>query len=245
MTQTDTGAASAATVPFIIGSVLFTLATYSILFFDSSTIESLAGDERSVEMLGALAYAGASVCCFLAARRLRATRSGSMDRLFLILLGVVFFVACGEELSWGQHLLGFKTPKPIEGLNRQAEFNLHNLNIWDSRDESGARRGGLAFFLNTNRFLDYFMVALFLVGPLVVASAGALGRLSRTLGFPDFGMRFAAPMLLNYALTFVSLIATSTSFMSRATSEIRESNSAFLCLMLTAYLWRRCASSQD
>lgn len=168
-----------------------------------------------------------------------------MERVFLGALGFVFFVACGEEVSWGQHLLGFATPEPIEQLNRQDEFNLHNLNIWDSRDETGARRGGLGFFLNSNRILDYFMLALFVVGPLVSAGAGALGRFARACGFPQFGVRFAAPMVLNYAVTVLSLLVTDTVLMSRATSEIRESNNAFLCLMLTAYLWRRSTAARD
>jgi hypothetical protein len=236
---------STTATPFIAAAVLFSLATYSILLTDLQTVQSLAGDERFVEMLGALAYAGASLCCFLAARRTRDAGSQHMQRVFLIGLGVVFFFACGEELSWGQHLLGFKTPEAIEHMNRQAEFNLHNLNIWDSRDETGARRGGLAFFLNTNRLLDYFMLSLFVVGPLLVAGGGALGRLARTLGFPAFDPRFAAPMLLNYAITAVSVLLSRTAIMSRGTSEIRESNSAFLCLMLAAYLWRSAASADD
>jgi hypothetical protein len=235
-----------ASTPFIVAAAVFTLAAYSILLLEPKTIQSLAGDERLVEMLGALAYAGASILCFLAARRMREASNGlPMQRVFLIALGAVFFVACGEELSWGQHLLGFETPARIESLNRQAEFNLHNLNIWDSRDETGARRGGLGFFLNTNRFLDYFMLALFVVGPLIASASGALGRFTRACGFPRFDLRFAAALALNYAVTFLSVVLTTTAPMSRATSEIREANSAFLCLMLTAYLWRRAGAGRD
>jgi hypothetical protein len=43
------------------------------------------------------------------------------------LLGVLLVVAALEELSWGQHLLGFETPGWLRGRNYQGEANLHNL----------------------------------------------------------------------------------------------------------------------
>jgi hypothetical protein len=42
-------------------------------------------------------------------------------------LGALFFVAAGEELSWGQHHLGFATPSSMREVNVQNEFNLHNV----------------------------------------------------------------------------------------------------------------------
>lgn len=42
-------------------------------------------------------------------------------------LGFLFFIAAGEELSWGQHYFGFATPETMEKVNVQKEFNLHNV----------------------------------------------------------------------------------------------------------------------
>jgi hypothetical protein len=39
----------------------------------------------------------------------------------------VLVIAALEELSWGQHLLGFATPSWLAGRNFQGEANLHNL----------------------------------------------------------------------------------------------------------------------
>ena len=44
--------------------------------------------------------------------------------LLMIALGTVYFA--GEELSWGQHLLGWQTPAEWSALNDQKETNLHN-----------------------------------------------------------------------------------------------------------------------
>ncbi len=39
----------------------------------------------------------------------------------------LFFLVAGEEISWGQRMLGFGTPDAVEDLNVQEEFTLHNL----------------------------------------------------------------------------------------------------------------------
>ena len=36
----------------------------------------------------------------------------------------------GEELSWGQHLVGWNTPEPLKEINDQNETNLHNISSW-------------------------------------------------------------------------------------------------------------------
>ena len=40
---------------------------------------------------------------------------------------VMFFLAAGEEASWGQHWLKFSTPDALAKVNSQGEMNLHNL----------------------------------------------------------------------------------------------------------------------
>lgn len=62
----------------------------------------------------------------LAARSLWTTggRSGAL----IVLLFVVFCVAAaGEEISWGQRVLGLETPDRLEEANAQGELNAHNI----------------------------------------------------------------------------------------------------------------------
>jgi hypothetical protein len=42
-------------------------------------------------------------------------------------LAAGFFVMCGEEISWGQRLLGLETPVFLAEVNVQNEINFHNL----------------------------------------------------------------------------------------------------------------------
>jgi len=48
-------------------------------------------------------------------------------RLLLFAIGTIVLIGAMEEMSWGQRLVGFETPDALDQLNKQGEFNLHNL----------------------------------------------------------------------------------------------------------------------
>ncbi len=54
-------------------------------------------------------------------------RTTMRERIVPVLFAVGFFMLFGEEISWGQRLLGFETPEAFKEINVQDEFNLHNL----------------------------------------------------------------------------------------------------------------------
>jgi hypothetical protein len=59
----------------------------------------------------------------LAVREVRRRRS-----VGIYLLAGAFFVLCGgEEISWGQRILGFAGPDALIEINKQQETNLHNI----------------------------------------------------------------------------------------------------------------------
>jgi hypothetical protein len=50
--------------------------------------------------------------------------------LFYSACSLLFFFGAGEEISWGQRILGFSTPEALQIHNFQKEFTLHNLTLW-------------------------------------------------------------------------------------------------------------------
>lgn len=48
--------------------------------------------------------------------------------LFFLLLSIGLFFIAGEEISWGQRIIGFQTPENYAVINAQKETTLHNLN---------------------------------------------------------------------------------------------------------------------
>jgi hypothetical protein len=63
----------------------------------------------------------------------------SFAALFAIAAVGAFFIA-GEEISWGQRLLGWATPEDLAALNEQGETNIHNI-------------GNVLAFLNLGMFV--------------------------------------------------------------------------------------------
>ncbi|NCC50419.1 MAG: hypothetical protein EOM20_04300 [Spartobacteria bacterium] len=83
------------------------------------------GEDKLVEWITFFGFMGASIISF-SIFRFRKTMT-KFTKFYVFMLGLFFFVCAGEELSWGQRQLGFETPKNVEVINEQNEFNLHNI----------------------------------------------------------------------------------------------------------------------
>ncbi len=90
-------------------------------------VHSACREDGWFEYGSALAFAGAAIALVAASRvRRGGERRGAMRSWFLF-AALTCVVFAGEELSWGQRLLGFETPAPLRELNEQDELSLHNL----------------------------------------------------------------------------------------------------------------------
>lgn len=214
--------------------------TYAVMLGDGHTIFVFAGKEQLFEHMSAWLFLLSSLlawACWVRSRRQAATVP-PLRRLSYVLLALLFFVAFGEELSWGQHYFGFDTPEAIGKINQQEELNLHNLTFIDSNDDEGKKRGWAGKLLNSNRLFDYFMLGLFVVAPWGSLLWPAFGRLYQSLGGPKMSPALALPMGFNIALSVVSLVyLVDNGFRHMATSEIRELNYALLCFLGMLWLW--------
>lgn len=86
--------------------------------------------EGLFEDLTFVLYLLSAVACAIAA--LRTYRNPTADQhllvaSFYLACAVAFFLVAGEEISWGQRVLGIKTPEALAALNYQHETNVHNL----------------------------------------------------------------------------------------------------------------------
>ena len=83
-------------------------------------------EDGVLEYLSAVSYLLASVFFILSWRRSRSL-GNRLVSLGYFAAGMLFFVVSGEEISWGQRILGIATPESISEVNRQGELTLHNL----------------------------------------------------------------------------------------------------------------------
>lgn len=114
--------------------ILLVFANYSIVFWDVENIRLVGIEDGPLENMGALAFFIASLLFF--ALFIKSAGYGNTigsfrtrKNIFYLGLGILFFVAFGEEISWGQRIFGWDTPDMLLEINAQGETNLHNIPI--------------------------------------------------------------------------------------------------------------------
>ena len=133
-------------------------------------------EDGPVEWAQVAGFAAACLGAALAGRR--GFRSGApcIGRFFTI-VALGFFWIVGEEISWGQRIVGVLTPDWLSAVNEQDELNLHNV--------TGVRE-----------FLDYPRIAIGLWGVFGGLCAGWLARRGALAPLARAGFPLSAPLFL-------------------------------------------------
>ena len=121
---------------------------------------------------------------------------GILWMLGAVLFGLLFVFGAGEEISWGQRILGFETPEALKDINRQDELTLHNIRIGD-------------FDVNRlifSQLLTAILVIYFIIYPIVYKRMSMIKRLTILFGVPIPQLHHTILFLL---ATIVALILPS------------------------------------
>ncbi|MGB3592217.1 MAG: hypothetical protein WBA16_11085 [Nonlabens sp.] len=108
------------TFVFSIGSSIL------LLYFNPELFQILGREDHIAEYGTAVLLGCVSVILFLVFLRIRGEYK-FLSVLFLI-TSILFFLGMGEEVSWGQRIVGFGTPEDLAAINDQDEVNFHNIN---------------------------------------------------------------------------------------------------------------------
>ncbi|HET6594601.1 MAG TPA: hypothetical protein VFG81_03195 [Anaerolineales bacterium] len=206
---------------------------YSILAMGDSLIAATIPEDHYFELVGACSFLVTSILFFygfhLARKRLDNHWDSLVKKFVYLGLALVFLFGAGEEISWGQRILGFKTPEPLSQVNRQEEFNLHNLTAWEASD-----------FLDPDRLFDIFW---FLFAVLLPAIALVVPTFRKFAGrfvpivFWGIGLLF----LYNYLCAKLVKILFDAAYVFKSISfpqaiqEIKESNYALIFILVGLY----------
>jgi hypothetical protein len=211
---------------------------YGLLFLPESIYSELIDEERPVESIGALGLLASSVFFFLACRRTPGDdRAGRVMRLALGALAILFLIGFGEEISWGQRLLGIGTPDEIKTASHQGELNFHNLNALDG-------------WLDPDRLFQLFWFLFGVLLPVGVALYTPARRLLRRY-VPIMPLVTAAALVANQALhdvakTFFEGRYTNSSFpLAHSLFETKESVVALAFAVGAFELYRRARTEAD
>jgi hypothetical protein len=109
---------------FIVAAIL--IAGYILYYTNLPAFEKYVQEDGIVEWLTVLGLLSGCFVCFGRYFRLRKFKSGWY--LFVtVALGLGLFFVAGEEVSWGQRILGIQSSEFFQEKNAQGETNLHNL----------------------------------------------------------------------------------------------------------------------
>lgn len=84
---------------------------------------ALTYEDQLVENLSAVWYLLAGILLFVVA----SNEQRGLARAIYIMVGIALVFIAGEEISWGQRIIGFATPDYLLDINDQEEFNVHNI----------------------------------------------------------------------------------------------------------------------
>ena len=111
--------------------VVIFVSVFTVLFvFDTKSYDIISREDRIIEYLSSLFLLLSSfffLRAFIYSKRHNSTNSKWL--LFLLIgISILFFLASGEEISWGQRIFNFSTPEYLSSINDQNELNIHNIN---------------------------------------------------------------------------------------------------------------------
>ena len=173
-------------------------------------LQRVAQEDGPVEYGQALVLLAGAVFFFVPVARRR-----GRDPWGLV-LGLGLFVVAGEEISWGQRLLGIETPERIRSSNLQGEFNLHNIE---------------GIHQNVRALGMVAIVGLFVLIPLARLGWARLARLEARLGIPPVPLWVIPLALVALAFMVVPRVVSGEVF------ELDEVGELFIALTAAVYGW--------
>lgn len=213
---------------------VYLLIVYSLYFFlDIGTMISLGREDGLIEYLTFLFFLGTTVF-------FTKTYLASKNKYYL-LLALVFLFGAGEEISWGQRIFTYATPPAIGEVNVQNEFNLHNIEVFNSHDFEGNRKSGVIKLLTINFLYKLFWLFFGVIIPSILLLKLKLPLIfGMELKFPplSIGLFFIVNWVVFKILDMMYFTAHDfPRFYHFTVTEVMESGSAFIFFVISYYFF--------
>ncbi len=201
--------------------------TYGALLLDEGTLHAFIREDGIFETLGFLGLFITSLLFFAGFWQERQAASHCLKQAACLGLALLFFVGAGEEISWGQRILGIETPEELKEDNVQDEFNIHNLSFFE----------GAEALISVDTLFTLFSFAFTLGLPLLAAFYAPLKKL---LPVPHWSL--GGLFLGNFILARLAKIIFQATYQHslipfvQAVQEIKESNYALLLVLVAVTL---------
>lgn len=190
---------------YLTGMFLLAFLLLSYLFICSLDEEKafrLSVEDGIIEYLSGLFFFLASLVSFYHFAVVRSSENSTFVRsgrnYLILLLGLFFLFCAGEEVSWGQRVLGIETPEFMEEENAQKEFNFHNLYMFQGTDKNLNLKTGIKYWFTGHKLFAYFWITYCLLIPLAAAFVTKVRDFLKRIFFPVMPVWLGALFLVNH-----------------------------------------------
>ncbi|MEQ9261181.1 MAG: hypothetical protein RIG84_19000 [Roseovarius sp.] len=169
-------------------AIMITLLAAIVIYFTDKTFfwKHFAAEDGFIEYGTMLFLFASALLLWVHALSLwgKGRRGAALLTLFY---GLLFFMAAGEEVSWGQRIFGWESGEFFQESNKQNETNLHNLVV------------GNVHLASTlfGSFLTTVLLLYLVVLPLCYGRVSFITRLADRFVVPVPGMRHAVLAVLS------------------------------------------------
>ena len=207
--------------------------SFAVFFLlPEETVIELAIEDGPIENMGAVGFFVASALFFVTY-----IRSGSQGNdlwilrtrrnVFFLLLGLAFFFAGGEEISWGQRIFGWETPEKLAEINAQGETTIHNLTVLP-----GHKAFEFYFWFNVSWFLFCLVVP-------ILNRVRFANTLFEKICLPIVPLWTGVLLFTSYVVFKLVAISCSNYELRMAANELKESTGGIIFAIIACVLFYR------
>ncbi len=206
-------------IEYLFFSLLFLIVGFGVYYSHTDRVfyEGVyVREDGPIEWLTFSALFLGAALCFYRASLLRPFRGGFFS-FCLLMFGLLFLFGALEEISYGQRIIGFKSPDFFLKYNSQGEFNIHNLKF------AGKSFNRIIF----GSFLGIVIVLYFLIMPFLYLKMEKVKKTVNKLALP-------VPKLF-HILAYLILAAAVEMIDSPKKGEILEFGGCWIFLLMNFY----------
>jgi hypothetical protein len=221
-----------------------------LLIVGEETQNRLTQEDGFFESVGAAGWLIASIAFFISFWKdnrgnnliLLITRRN----LVFLLLSIFSFVACGEEISWGQRIFKLQTPEFLMKINRQGETNLHNIVFIHSRDEDNKDLPFWARMLSMTKFFQASWFGYCILLPLACMFSRRTYYFIRNLNIPLVPIVLSVVFLANYLISrIIPFVYNANGILNdHYFVEVKECNFGILFMFVSFYFLQSMANNE-
>ena len=201
-----------------LGSPIIVLCVGALVWlFDRELMRDMVAEDGVIEWTQVACFTVAAILSVRISQLLYRSHHVLAAWLFALLaLGLTFII--GEELAWGQRILGFETPEGLSAINEKQEVSLHNVESVTHFFTLakllvgiyGTFGGWLLPHVRSKYWageLRFVVVPLFLSTPFAIVLGMRLLRLTVMTGDVPIGFAELEELILAYGMaSFVTMV---------------------------------------